>query len=179
MEAKEQMSQKEIILSREDIAARVKELGKMLTHDYAGKKLVVIGILKGAFVFMADLIRAIDLPLEIDFVRLQSYGYSSRSGEVRFTKDIELSIAGKDVIIVEDIVDTGRTLAYLREVFSCHEPASIRICALIDKKERRDIPVWVDYVGFEVPEGFLVGYGLDCAEQDRHHPDILRIQPKT
>lgn len=171
------MQDKEIILSRETIAQRVRELGKIISHDYAGKKLVVIGILKGAVIFMADLVREIDLPVEIDFVRVFSYGASSTScGEIRFTKDIELSIAGKDVLIVEDIVDTGRTLAYLRDVFTCHEPNSLRICALIDKKERRDVPVWVDYVGFDVKEGFLVGYGLDHAEQHRHYPDVYHLK---
>jgi len=171
------MGEKVIVLSQEEISRRVKELGKMITKDYAGKKLVVIGILKGAFIFMADLVREIDLLIELDFVRLSSYGASSTScGEVRFTKDIELAIAGKDVLIVEDIVDTGRTLAYLRDIITCHEPNTVRICALIDKKERREVPVWVDYVGFDVKEGFLVGYGLDHAEKYRNYREVYHLK---
>ncbi|MEW6220103.1 MAG: hypoxanthine phosphoribosyltransferase [Thermodesulfobacteriota bacterium] len=170
------MTDKELVLSESAIAQRVQELGQMITRDYAGRSLVVVGILKGAFIFMADLVRHIDLPLEIDFVRVASYGAGTTSGELRFTKDIEVAVAGRDVLLVEDIVDTGRTVAFLRDIITCHEPSSLRICALIDKKERRDVPCWVDYVGFDVHEGFLVGYGLDCAEQYRNLAAVYHLR---
>ncbi len=168
----------EQIVSKEEIQKRVKELGKQISKDYKEKKLVVIGILKGAFVFMADLIREISIPLQIDFVRLASYGnLMQSSGEVRITKDIELNIEDKDVLVVEDIVDTGLTLQYLEEVLKLHKPASVKICCLIDKKERRQVPISVDYVGFDIPRGFLVGYGLDFEENYRELPGIFKIIP--
>ncbi len=168
----------EQIVSKEEIQKRVKELGKQISKDYKEKKLVVIGILKGAFVFMADLIREISIPLQIDFVRLASYGnLMQSSGEVRITKDIELNIEDKDVLVVEDIVDTGLTLQYLEEVLKLHKPASVKICCLIDKKERRRVPISVDYVGFDIPRGFLVGYGLDFEENYRELPGIFKIIP--
>ena len=175
------MPEKKLILSPETIARRVRELGNAINRDYAGEPLVVVGILKGAFVFMADLVRAIELPLEIDFIRVASYGNEAcSSGKFVLTKDVELSLAGKDVLLVEDIVDTGRTMACLKERFEAHTPRSVRLCALIDKKERREVPVNVDYAGFTVEEGFLVGYGLDYAEQHRHYPGIyhLQLEPK-
>jgi len=166
------------VISGEAIAARVKELGKTISEDYAGKQLVLVGILKGAFIFTADLARAIDLPLEVDFVRLASYGSgTTSSGFVRITKDIETEIRGKNVLVVEDIVDTGHTLKYLRDVLALHNPSSVRICCLIDKKERREVEVEVDYVGFDVPRGFLVGYGLDYNEQYRHLNGIYHLIP--
>ncbi|OGQ99273.1 MAG: hypoxanthine phosphoribosyltransferase [Deltaproteobacteria bacterium RIFOXYD12_FULL_57_12] len=170
------MPSRELILSKEEIAARVKELGAAISRDYADSCLILIGILNGAFVFLADLMRAIDLPVQVDFVRVASYGARSSGGEIRFVKDIELSIAGKDVLLVEDIVDTGRTIAHLRDILADHRPSSVRLCALIDKKERRQVAVTVDYVGFEVKQGFLVGYGLDFAEQHRHYPEIYHLR---
>ncbi len=170
------MFTKEVVLEKERIASRVRELGQAITRDYAGKPLVLVGILNGAFIFLADLVREIDLPIAIDFIRVASYGNSTRSsGSIRFSKDLELAVAGKNVLLVEDIVDTGRTIACLCDILVAKKAASVRICALIDKKERREVPVAVDYAGFAIQEGFLVGYGLDCAEQHRHYPAVYKI----
>ncbi|MEA3548122.1 MAG: hypoxanthine phosphoribosyltransferase [Thermodesulfobacteriota bacterium] len=168
---------KKMILSRQEIQARVRELGRTISRDYQGGKLVMIGVLNGAFIFMADLARAIDLQLEVDFIRVASYGQSdSSSGKISLSKDVEMDLAGKDVLLVEDIIDTGRTLAYLKDYFSRHRAASVKICALIDKKERREVEIEADYVGFDVVEGFLVGYGLDFAEQYRQFPDVYHLE---
>jgi hypoxanthine phosphoribosyltransferase len=175
------MADLNLIFSREEIARRTRELGEAITRDYAGCRLVVIGILKGAFIFTADLVRAIDLPLEIDFIRVASYGSKScSSGDLKLTKDVELPLAGKDVLLVEDIVDTGRTVACLKELFERHQPRSVRICALIDKKERREMDAEIDYIGFTVAKGFLVGYGLDYAERHRQYPAVYHLEnPKN
>jgi len=166
------------VLSSETIKTRVCELGEQISKDYEGRPLVIIGILNGAFIFMADLIRHIKNPLQIDFVRLASYGSQAKSsGHISFTKDIEIDIKDKDVLVVEDIVDTGYTLKYLKEVLNLHNPASIRICCLIDKKERRKVSVEVDYVGFDIPSGFLVGYGLDFNENYRGLPGVYHLNP--
>lgn len=170
------MLQKKKVISSQEISQRVKELGKLITSDYAERQLVVIGILNGAFIFAADLVREIELPLLIDFVRVASYGAEkSSSGQLKFTKDVELDIEGKDVLLVEDIVDTGLTLSTLEEHLSAHKPKSVKICALINKTERRDIQVMLDYVGFDVQEGFLIGYGLDFAEQFRNYPAVYHL----
>ncbi len=175
MQEKDQLTE---ILAPDVIKARVKELGKEISRDYSGRPLVLIGILKGAFIFLADLCRAVDAQVEIDFVRLHSYGSGMESqGKVSITKDIELDISEKDVIVVEDIVDTGYTLEYLTEVLKLHKPASVKICCLIDKKERRKVDVQVDYVGFDIPKGFLVGYGLDYNEQYRNLEGIYHLVP--
>lgn len=174
--SEEGMLEKKIVLTRQQIADRGQELGKAITRDYAGRQLLVIGILNGAFVFMADLVRAIDLPLEVDFVRVASYGQEAcSSGSLRFTKDVELPVAGRDVLIVEDIIDTGRTIAALLKTFERRKPRSLRVCALIDKSERRDVEAQADYVGFAIAEGFLVGYGLDYAEKYRNYPDVYHL----
>jgi len=167
------------VLSSETIKTRVNELGEQISRDYHGRPMVLIGILNGAFIFMADLVRHIKNPLlQIDFVRLASYGSQTEpSGQISFTKDIELDIKGKDVLVVEDIVDTGYTLKYLKEVLKLHNPASVRICCLIDKKERREVPIEVDYVGFDIPRGFLVGYGLDFDENYRGLPAVYHLNP--
>ena len=170
------MPEKELVITQKDIAKRVKELGSAITKDYEKGQLLVVGILNGAFVFMADLVRAIKLDMEIDFVRAASYGMGTASGTLRFTKDIELDIAGRDILVVEDIVDTGRTLALLKQSFEDRGAHSVRFCALLDKKERREIEVCVDYVGFEVQSGFLVGFGLDCREQFRNLPEIYQLK---
>ncbi|NDY42556.1 hypoxanthine phosphoribosyltransferase [Dissulfurirhabdus thermomarina] len=168
----------EELISPDRIRARVRELGDEISRDYEGRPLVVVGILKGAFIFMADLVRHIRGPLVVDFVRLASYGSGTRStGEVHITKDIEVDVEDRDVLVVEDIVDTGTTLRYLEEVLKLHKPRSVRICCLIDKKERRETDVSVHYVGFDVPRGFLVGYGLDFDEHYRHLPGIYRLRP--
>jgi hypoxanthine phosphoribosyltransferase len=171
------MVDKQLIFSRETIACRVAELGAAITCDYRGRDLVVVGVLNGAFVLVADLVRAIELPLEIDFIRVASYGYQACSaGELNLTKDVELPLAGKDILLVEDIVDSGRTINCLKEMCKRHQPSSVGICTLIDKKERREVEVEIDYTGFTVAEGFLVGYGLDYAEQHRHYPDIYHLR---
>ena len=170
------MPEKELVISRTDIAQRVIELGAAITRDYNGSRLMVVGILNGAFIFMADLVREIKLEMEIDFIRVASYGMGTTSGSLRFTKDIELEIKGKDILIVEDIVDTGRTLKHLKQSLADRSAHSVRICALIDKKERREVEVAVDYVGFEIETGFLVGYGLDCREQHRHYPEVYHLK---
>ncbi|HIJ79268.1 MAG: hypoxanthine phosphoribosyltransferase [Desulfobulbaceae bacterium] len=170
------MITKEEVLSREEISRRVAELGAVISRDYAGRSLVMVGVLNGAYIFMADLSRAVDLPLEVDFVRVASYGTNTcSSGTVSLVKDVELEVKGKDILLVEDIVDTGRTIARLREIFAKKGARSVRICALIDKKERREVEVEADYAGFTVADGFLVGYGLDYAEQHRQYPAVYKI----
>lgn len=167
------MANMEIVIDREKIASRVAELGRLISADYAGSELLVVGVLTGAFVFTADLIRAIELPLEVDFVRVGSYGEGTcSSGKIALRKDLECSVAGRHILLVEDIVDTGLTLAWLLAHLLARHPASLKACALIDKRQRREIEVVVDYVGFPVAEGFLVGYGLDCGGQQRQLPDI-------
>ena len=172
------MSEKELVITQADIAQRVKELGAEITRDYKGAQLMVVGILNGAFIFMADLVREIRLEMEIDFIRVGSYGMGTTSGTLRFTKDIELAIKGKDILVVDDIIDTGRTLAHLRQSLKDRGAHSVHFCALIDKKERREVEVAVDYVGFEIEEGFLVGYGLDYCEQYRQLKEVFHlVQP--
>ena len=168
---------KKCVLSRHEIANKVKELGQRITRDFADDNLLLIGVLNGAFIFTADLAREIDLPLQIDFIRVASYGAgSSSSGTITFTKDVELPVTVKKIVLVEDIIDTGRTIARLQQHFLQSGAASVQICALIDKKERREMEVHPDYVGFEVAEGFLVGYGLDFAEQYRNLPDVYHLE---
>ncbi|HPD57301.1 MAG TPA: hypoxanthine phosphoribosyltransferase [Smithellaceae bacterium] len=169
--------QKEILYKNEDIEKRVRELARQISKDYAGRELIVIGILKGAFIFMADLIRVLSIPCTIDFVRCASYGTGSESSEkVVLTKDIETAIKDRDVLIVEDIVDTGLTLKYLVEWLKERSPRSLRVCALLDKRKRRKVPFEADYVGFTMDDGFLVGYGLDFGERYRFLPDIYVIK---
>ncbi len=169
-------SNKRCLIPREAIARRVAELGERISRDYTGRDLVLVGVLKGAFVFMADLVRALKIPVEVDFVRLYSYGASTHSsGEVRISKDVELFLRGRDVLIVEDIVDSGLTMVFLRQHLEGYEARSVKICCLIDKAERRQVEVRLDYVGFQVPKGFLVGYGLDCGEKGRGLPEIYEL----
>jgi hypoxanthine phosphoribosyltransferase len=166
-------NRKRCLISREDIARRVAELAQEISRDYAGRDLVLVGVLKGAFIFLADLVRALTLPVELDFVRLRSYGGgTSPTGEVNITKDVELSLQDRDVLIVEDIMDIGFTLSFLRQHLATHRPRSLKTCVLIDKKERREVEVPLDYVGFVVEKGFLVGYGLDCGEKGRTLSEI-------
>lgn len=168
-----------ILYSREQIAQAVKELGKKITHDYQGKELVMICILKGATPFFADLMREIDLPLTIDFIVVSSYGASTKSsGEVRLVKDLDRSIQGKDVLIVEDIVDTGMTLSYLKKLLEGRQTASIAIASLLDKPSRRKVELDVEYSCFEIPNAFVVGYGLDFDEKYRNLPDVGVLSPE-
>ena len=165
---------KEILVTPEEIQTAIQALGKQLTEDYAGKEVVVIGILRGAAIFMADIIRAMDLYVDIDFMDVSSYGDAfESSGEVRIVKDLDTQIKGKHLLIVEDIIDTGRTLQYLTELFEYRGAASIKICTLLDKPERRIFKDLVpDYVGIQVPDKCLVGYGLDYKQKYRNLPYI-------
>ncbi|MCK9390519.1 MAG: hypoxanthine phosphoribosyltransferase [Syntrophales bacterium] len=168
--------QKEILFSRDDINQRITELAADISRDYAGKELVVVGVLKGAFVFMADLIRRLQTPCVIDFARLASYGAgSTSSGQIVITKDIEMEIKDRDVLIVEDIVDTGLTLSYLVQAFKERRPRSLKVCAFMDKRLRRKVAFEADYVGFTIDDGFVVGYGLDFNEKARFFPDVYIV----
>lgn len=169
-----------ILVTKEEIAAKVAELGKKISADYAGKEPVFVCILKGAAIFFSDLIREVDLPLSTDFMALSSYGSATKtSGVVRVLKDLDKDILNKDVIIVEDIVDTGVTLNYIRSMLMHRGAASIRIAALLDKTARRKVPdLKVDYVCFNIPDAFVVGYGLDFDQRYRNLPDIGVLSPK-
>ncbi len=163
----------EILLSRYEVEQRVRELAAEITKDYHGRVLHLVGILKGAWVFMADLIRHIEIDVTVDFLGITSYGSGVQSsGEVKITKDLDTSIEGREVLIVEDILDTGRTLKYLEEVLSVHKPRSLRVVTLLNKRSRRILPVHADYVGFEIADVFVVGYGLDFNQKYRQLPDI-------
>lgn len=164
---------KEILLDEEQIRSRIKEIGKQISKDYSGKDLLLIGVLKGSVPFMADLIKEIDIPCSIDFMAVSSYGNSSTtSGVVRILKDLDFEIEGKDVLIVEDIIDTGTTLRYLVDYLKGRKPASIEVASLLNKPERRMVEINARYMGFEVPDEFLVGYGLDYAEKYRNLPYV-------
>jgi hypoxanthine phosphoribosyltransferase len=168
---------REVLFSKDVIDRRVRELAEEISRDYAGKELVVVGILKGAFVFMADLIRFLKIPCQIDFAQLASYGSrTASSGKVVIGKDIDLSIAGRDVMVVEDIVDTGLTLSYFVETLKQRNPCSLKVCVFLDKKVRRKVPFRADYTGFVIDDGFVVGYGLDFNEQCRYLPDVCLIK---
>ena len=172
------MDQLKTIFSREAIQRRVEELAAAISEDYGCKTepVVAVCVLKGAFVFFADLIRELHFGPELDFVRLASYGKETSRGEkVVFTKDIEVSIADKHVLIVEDIVDTGNTVDYLARVLKTRNPRSVKICALVHKTSRREVPVNIDFYGFKLTGGFIVGYGLDYAEQYRNLPNICEL----
>jgi len=163
------MNNGDILFSREQIQTRVRELGAQISRDLSGRPLVVIGILKGAFIFLADLVRAMDMDMAVDFIRVASYGdATTTSGTIRLSKPPEIPLAGKEILLVEDIVDTGITLDWLQTYFREQGAKEVRICALIDKQERRERDVTVDYAGFTVTRGFLVGYGLDHAERYRN-----------
>jgi hypoxanthine phosphoribosyltransferase len=166
-----------LLFSRAEIARRVRELAAAISAEYAGGDLVLVGILRGAFVFLADLIRSLTIPAAVDFIGAASYGTRAEtSGEVAITKALQLPVAGRDVLLVEDIEDTGITLKAILERVAREHPRSLKVCTLIDKKERRAVDVKVDFVGFEIPRGFIVGYGIDYAERYRHLPDIYRIE---
>ncbi len=168
-----------ILVTREEIARAVKALGRRITEDYAGKSPVVIGILKGAVVFYSDLIREIDLPLQTEFMSVSSYGSATKTtGVVKVNLDLKLDITGRDLLIVEDIVDSGMTLHYLKEHLAARGAASIRICTLLDKPARRRVDLKADYFCFSIPDEFVVGYGLDYAERYRNLPDIGVLAPR-
>jgi len=158
-----------ILLTREQIAAKIAEMGAQITRDFGGEPVVLLGVLKGATIFLADLARAIQLDATFDFIAVSGYGNSrEHSGEVRLVKDVDQSVEGKNIILVEDILDTGRTLTYLKNLLLARKPKTLKIAALLDKVSRRKQPVHADYVGFEIPNEFVVGYGLDFAERFRN-----------
>ncbi|MBD7910977.1 hypoxanthine phosphoribosyltransferase [Clostridium cibarium] len=170
---------KEILFSEETIKEKVKEMGKRITKDYEGKDLIVIGVLKGSVLFASDLIKNIDMYCEIDFMAVSSYGNSTEtSGVVRILKDLDHSIEGKDILIVEDIVDTGITLGYLLNYLKARKANSIEIATLLNKPLRREVDIHVKYIGFEAPDEFLVGYGIDYAEKYRNLPFVGTLKPE-
>lgn len=169
----------DVLFSKEQIAERVKAIGKEISQDYAGQAIVLIGVLKGAAIFLADLARAIEVDNTFDFVAVSSYGRARvSSGAVKLIKDIDNPIEGRHVIIVEDILDTGLTLSYLRQLMLQHKPASLKIATCLDKPERRLVPIEADYVCFKIPNRFVIGYGMDFAERYRGVEDI-RIMPEN
>ena len=169
-----------VLLTREAIAERCAELGKTLTTDYADKNPLVVGVLKGAVPFMVDIVREMDCQLEIDFMDVSSYGNAMvSSGEVKIIKDLNASVEGRDLLIVEDIIDSGRTLAYLVDLFKYRKAKSVRIVTMLDKPEGRVVDIEADYVGFDVPNEFVVGYGLDYSEQYRNLPYVGVLKPSV
>jgi len=169
--------QAHILFSREEIETMVKRLAAEIKKDYQGKHPLLLGILKGSFMFMADLIRFLDFPLEIEFIRLSSYGRDrSTSGKIKVVQGLRPSIKDRDVFVIEDIVDTGLTISFLLDYLQKKKPASLKLCALTDKPSRRQIPVTIDYLGFTVPNKFIVGYGLDWDEKFRNLPDICVLE---
>ena len=169
----------QILVTRDDIQAAVKKLGEEITRDYAGKEPMLVGILKGSVVFFADLIREIDLPMAMEFMAISSYGSATKSsGEVRIIKDLDKAITGRDVLIVEDIVDSGLTLSFLKKTLEGRGAASIKIATLLDKPARRKVDLKADYSCFEIPDEFVVGYGLDYDEKYRNLPDIGVLHPR-
>jgi hypoxanthine phosphoribosyltransferase len=165
------------LFTTEEVEATVKRLAAEISQEYHGKNPLLIGILKGSFVFMADLIRLLDFPLEVEFITLSSYGRGRESsGKVRVVKGLRTEVKGRDVLVIEDIVDTGRTISFLLDYLSKKKPASLRLCALTDKPSRRQIPVNIDYLGFTVPNKFIVGYGIDWDEKFRYLPEICFVE---
>ncbi len=166
-----QLSNTKILLSEQQIEKRVQELASEISRDFIGEELLVVGILKGAFIFLADLIRNMDVPVQVDFMDVSSYGLSTKSsGEVRIMKDLEQPIEGKNVLIVEDIIDSGTTLKFILEILQRRKPRTLKVCSFLDKPSRRRVPVAPDYNGFTIEDHFIVGYGLDYAEQYRNLP---------
>ena len=169
-----------VLISSDEIQEKVRELGGLITEDYRGERPLLVGVLRGAVIVLGDLMRNIDLPCEIDFMDISSYGTgTSSSGVVRILKDLEEDITGRHVLIVEDIIDTGLTLSYLRRSLLARRPASLEVCALLTKPSRRRVELDVKYIGFEVPDEFVVGYGLDYAGAYRNLPDICVLKPEV
>ena len=170
----------EVLIDEQAIAAKVRELGTAIADDYRTKDVVLVSILKGALPFLADLMRQMPIPLALDFLEVSSYGEATESsGNVRILKDLAKSIEGRDVVVVEDILDTGQTLSYVIEHLRAKQPASVRLCTLLDKPARRIVPIQIDYRGFEIPDKFVVGYGLDYAERYRNLPFIGVLKPEV
>jgi hypoxanthine phosphoribosyltransferase len=180
------MAELKVLISRQDIAKRVNELGAQITKDFAGESIILVGVLKGAAIFLSDLARNIDLDSTFDFIAVSSYGNRpsptqelksgwDSTGEVKLTKDVDQSMKNKNVILVEDILDTGLTMTYLKKMLLARQPRSLRVAALLDKPSRRKLPLEGDYVGFKIPDEFVVGYGLDYAEKYRNLADICVV----
>jgi len=168
----------EILIGEEELQARIRELGVEISTDYAGRDLLLIGVLKGAVFFLADLMRELTVPCEIDFMAISSYGAGTdSSGVVRILKDLDINISGRDVLVVEDIIDSGLTLSYLMRSLKARKPSSVEICALLTKPERREVEVPVRYTGFEIPNKFVIGYGLDFDERYRNLPYVAVLHP--
>ena len=171
---------KNVLVSEEELKAKVRELGAQISRDYEGKNLVLVSILKGSVVFMADLMRSVTIPCSVDFMAVSSYGnQTTTTGAVKINKDLNQDIEGRDIILVEDILDSGVTLHYLKDYLSVRRPASITIATLLDKPARRKAPIHAAYAGFEVPDAFVVGYGLDYAEKYRNLPYIGVLKPEV
>ncbi|ANE74495.1 hypoxanthine phosphoribosyltransferase [Dickeya solani] len=171
----------DVMISEQEVKARVAELGRQISEHYrnSGNDMVLVGLLRGSFVFMADLCRAIDLSHEVDFMTASSYGGGMNSSrDVKILKDLDEDIRGKDVLIVEDIIDSGNTLSKVREILQLREPASLAICTLLDKPSRREVQVPVEWIGFSIPDEFVVGYGIDYAQRYRHLPFIGKVIPQ-
>lgn len=169
------MKNYKILLTQDAIEKRVKELGEQISKDYAGKEPVIICMLKGAVYFFSDLVKNIKVPIMIDFARLSSYKNGTVGGEMELVSNITAEIKDKDVIIVEDIVDSGKTLSYFIALLKKKQPKSVKICAFLDKKERREVEIYADYIGFDIPCGFVIGYGLDYAEKFRELPFLAEV----
>ncbi len=170
----------EILIGRETIKEKVIELGKRISQDYEGKDLVLVGVLKGGFVFLADLMREISIPVDMDLISVSSYGASTKSsGVVRIIKDIDINVTNKHVLIVEDIVDTGLTLQYLKELFYTRDPLSVKVCTAFDKPSRRKVQIEVEYEGLIIEDKFVIGYGLDYEGKYRNLPDLCTLSPRV
>ncbi|ATW25559.1 hypoxanthine phosphoribosyltransferase [Candidatus Formimonas warabiya] len=171
---------KKVLVTEKEIKSKIKEMGEAISQDYQGKEILVVGILKGSVVFMGDLVRKIKLPLQIDFMEVSSYGKSTESsGAVRILKDLETNIEGRNVLIVEDIVDTGLTLSYLVKILKARKPASLKICTFLNKPSRRKVALEADYNGYDIPDEFVVGYGLDFNEKYRNIPYVAVLKPEA
>src|SRR4051794_31353189 len=167
----------EVLVTEEELRSRIADLGRQISADYAGRDLLLVGVLKGAVFFLSDLMRALEVPCEVDFMAVASYGSSTdSSGVVRILKDLDATIEGKDVLIVEDIIDSGLTLSYLLRTLRARDPGSLEVCALLTKPERREVDLPIRYTGFEIPNKFVIGYGLDHAERFRNLPYVAVLQ---
>ncbi|MBO4584748.1 MAG: hypoxanthine phosphoribosyltransferase [Clostridia bacterium] len=174
------MENVKVLISEEELSRKVDELGARISRDYAGKNILLIGVLKGAAVFMSDLMRRIDVPVEIDFMVVSSYGSGTKSaGNIKILKDTDVSVEGRDVLIAEDILDTGITLYNLKELLLKRGAKSLKICTILNKQERRQSPITADYVGFEIPDEFVVGYGLDYDQKYRNLPYVGILDPSV
>lgn len=171
------MAKMKVLISRDELKAKTEELAQRISQDYEGKDLLLVGVLKGGFMFLSDLCRCLTLPVSIDFISVSSYGNSTvSSGVVRILKDIDYDITGKHILIVEDLIDTGLTLTYLKDLFAAKHCASVKVCTILDKPSRRKVQLEVDYQGIIIPDKFVIGYGLDYAEKYRNLPDVCVVE---